>query len=61
MRLGSGAGELDHLQREAIDRGIATLRRFKGVADAYGARIAAVATSAVREAANRDEFIRRAA
>ncbi len=60
VRLGSGAGELDHLQPDAIERGVAALRRFKGLADGYGARVAAVATSAVREATNRDEFLRRA-
>ncbi|MCU0272209.1 MAG: Ppx/GppA family phosphatase [Acidimicrobiales bacterium] len=60
VRLGSGAGEMDRLAPDAVDRGIAALRRFRAVADAAGADITAVATSAVREAANRDEFLQRA-
>jgi len=60
VRLGHGAGDMDQLDPDAIDRGIATLRRFRQLADSFDAEITAVATSAVREAANRDEFVRRA-
>ena len=60
VRLGHGSGEMSELAPDAIDRGIATLRRFRQVADGDNARITAVATSAVREATNKDEFIRRA-
>jgi exopolyphosphatase/guanosine-5'-triphosphate,3'-diphosphate pyrophosphatase len=60
VRLGHGSGEMTELEPDAIERGIATLRRFRQVADGENARITAVATSAVREATNKDDFIRRA-
>lgn len=60
VRLGHGSGDMRHLEADAIERGIETLRRFRRVADVYRAPVTAVATSAVREAANRDEFLRRA-
>src|SRR3989449_2183646 len=60
VRLGSGGGDMKHLDDGAIDRGIAVLARFREVADVHGARLAAVATSAVREAENRSVFLRRA-
>ena len=60
VRLGSGPGDMKRLDPDAIDRGVAALRRFRQVADISGASIRAVATSAVREAENRDEFVRRA-
>ncbi|MFN8053176.1 MAG: Ppx/GppA phosphatase family protein [Acidimicrobiales bacterium] len=61
VRLGeSGDDQLKHLTSAAIDRGIAALKRCRSVIDTYDAPVAAVATSAVREAENRNEFIRRA-
>jgi len=60
VRLGSGSGDMKHLARDAIDRGVAALARFGRIASTSGATVRAVATSAVREAANRDEFLRRA-
>ncbi|HZB72548.1 MAG TPA: hypothetical protein VE395_10435, partial [Acidimicrobiales bacterium] len=60
VRLGSGPGDMKVLRPDAIDRGIAALRRFRQIADISGARIVAVATSAVREAENRDTFLDRA-
>jgi exopolyphosphatase / guanosine-5'-triphosphate,3'-diphosphate pyrophosphatase len=60
VRLGSGAGDMTRLAPEAIDRGVAALQRMVGVARSHGATVSAVATSAVREAANRGEFLRRA-
>jgi len=59
VRLGSGSSDMKYLTEEAMSRGIETLRRFKKVADAYEAPIRAIATSAVREALNQNEFIRR--
>lgn len=59
VRLGSGSGDMRELTPEAMDRGVAALQRFRQVADTYDAQIAAVATSAVREAENRDVFLRR--
>lgn len=61
VRLGHGAGEMSRLEPDAIERGVQALARFRRVIDAYpGARVKAVATSAVREAANRDQFLSRA-
>ncbi len=60
VRLGSGAGDIKELTPEAMDRGIEALARMRKIADAYNAPIKAVATSAVREANNGDEFVKRA-
>lgn len=60
VRLGRSGGDMKELTAEAIDRGVAALRRCRSVADAHGAELAAVATSAVREAENRREFLDRA-
>lgn len=60
VRLGSGAGDMKHLDPEAMERAIVVLSRFREVADVHGARVVAVATSAVREAENRTEFLDRA-
>jgi exopolyphosphatase/guanosine-5'-triphosphate,3'-diphosphate pyrophosphatase len=60
VRLGTGSGDMKVLDDDAIDRGIATLERFRRVAEISGATIYAVATSAVREAENADAFIERA-
>lgn len=60
VRLGRSGGDMKELGADAIDRGVAALRRCRSVADAHGAELAAVATSAVREAENRREFLDRA-
>jgi exopolyphosphatase/guanosine-5'-triphosphate,3'-diphosphate pyrophosphatase len=61
VRLGQGGGEMKQLAPEAIDRGIAALSRMAKVAESFGrVELVAVATSAVREATNRDDFIDRA-
>lgn len=60
VRLGSSAGDMKELMPDAIDRGVAALGRFRQVAGIHGAEVRAVATSAVREASNRAEFITRA-
>lgn len=59
VRLGAGSG-LGHLDSEAIERATVALTRFRKMAEAHGARLVAVATSAVREADNREEFIQKA-
>jgi exopolyphosphatase/guanosine-5'-triphosphate,3'-diphosphate pyrophosphatase len=58
VRLGEGVEGMDHLTQGAIDRGVAALRHMRRIADAHGARIRAVATSAVREADNQRDFLR---
>ncbi|MFW2380291.1 MAG: HD domain-containing protein [Acidimicrobiales bacterium] len=60
VRLGSGSGDMKTLAPAAIDRGIASLTRMRDVAESLGARVHAVATSAVREASNKSEFLERA-
>jgi exopolyphosphatase/guanosine-5'-triphosphate,3'-diphosphate pyrophosphatase len=60
VRLGHRTLTSGKLSAEAIEAGMRTLATFKMLADRHGAeRIKAVATSAVREAANGGEFIRR--
>ena len=60
VRLGSGSGDMKLLEPDAIERGIAALNRCRQIAEVHDARLYAVATSAVREAENADEFLRRA-
>jgi len=58
IRLGSQTGkELNHLSKEEIGKGVGVLKRFKKLADFYKAELHAVATSAVREANNSNEFL----
>jgi exopolyphosphatase/guanosine-5'-triphosphate,3'-diphosphate pyrophosphatase len=60
VRLGSSPGDMRELSDDAISRAVAALDRFRQVAAVHDAPITAVATSAVREAENRDELIDRA-
>ncbi|MGH9137602.1 MAG: Ppx/GppA phosphatase family protein [Acidimicrobiales bacterium] len=60
VRLGSGSGDMKRIEPDAVDRGVAVLDRFRRIAEANGADVHAVATSAVREAENRQEFLDRA-
>jgi len=60
VRLGSSADDMRELDDGAIDRAVEALGRFRQVAEAHGAPLRAVATSATREAENRDVFLRRA-
>ena len=59
-RLGEGVDRTRQLAPEAMDRALATLERFVFEARAFGCEsFSAVATSAVRDASNRDAFIAR--
>ena len=60
VRLGHGGGDMKHLEPDAMDRGIASLQRMQQIAASHHATIHAVATSAVREAENAEEFLERA-
>lgn len=60
VRPGDGLFKTGSISREVADRLLLTLKRYAGLSRRYGARIRAVATSAVREAKNRDEIVRRA-
>ena len=59
VRLGGGAAlSRGHLSKKALQRGVSAIARFVEAARAAGAAdVRAVATSAVREASNRDEFL----
>ncbi len=58
IRLGSHKGEvLNLISKEEISKSIEVIRRFKQLASYYNAPVRAVATSAVREAFNRNDFI----
>jgi exopolyphosphatase/guanosine-5'-triphosphate,3'-diphosphate pyrophosphatase len=59
VRLGGGAAlSRGHLSKKALQRGVAAIAKFADAARSAGAAdIRAVATSAVREASNRDEFL----
>ncbi|MBS1513976.1 MAG: Ppx/GppA family phosphatase [Bacteroidetes bacterium] len=60
VRLGNASNDMKYISEEAMLRGISVLKRFKLVCQSFEAqKIRAVATSATREALNRDEFIHR--
>ena len=60
VRLGTGGDDMKRLLPDAIERAVAALVECRHVADAHDAEVVAVATSAVREADNQGEFLRRA-
>ena len=61
MRLGHGGTDMKEMSPDAMDRAIACLQRMRRIAESHGVvALRAVATSATREAANADVFIRRA-
>ena len=60
MRLGEGVDRTGRLKPEAMLRVIETIREWKTIIESHGVeRYTAVATSAVREAGNREEFLDR--
>jgi len=59
VRLGSCAKDMKELKSDAIDRGVEALKRFALLANSEKAEISCTATSAVREALNKDDFIKR--
>ena len=59
VRLGSGT-DMKYIHEEAMARGLSVLKRFSNFAQTCGAPVRAIATSAVREALNKEEFLRRA-
>jgi exopolyphosphatase/guanosine-5'-triphosphate,3'-diphosphate pyrophosphatase len=60
VRPGEGLFKTGSIRKEVADRLLSTLRRYSALCRRYGARVKAVATSAVREAKNREEIVRRA-
>lgn len=60
-RLGRGTDASGRLAPEAIERTLEVLREYREVIDRFGAtRVRMTATSAARDAANRDEFFAKA-
>lgn len=57
VRLGEGSDGMDHISPAALRRGVAAIVLMSHIADGLGARVRAVATSAVREASNKEEFL----
>ena len=56
-RLGQGVDRTGKLDPSAIDRTVAVLKRYREVLDQHGVeRVRMTATSAARDASNRDEF-----
>lgn len=61
LRLGSEFGEgLSMISKNEMNKAVLVLRKFSEIANHHKAFIRAVATSAVREAKNKNEFIRTA-
>lgn len=58
VRLGQGGGDMKHLSDDAMTRGVKCLVRLAEIAESHDAKIRAVATSAVREAKNRGDFLK---
>ncbi len=59
VRLGESPSQIKHLTEEAILRGIEAMKLLALVAERTGSPVRAVATSAVREASNAEDFIER--
>lgn len=60
VKLGEDVNKNKYLKKEAIERTLDCLKRYKEKADSYGAKeIVAFATSATRDSQNRDEFLNR--
>lgn len=60
VRLGNASNDMKYISDEAMDRGVSVLKRFKLVCNSFEVeKIRAVATSATREALNKNEFINR--
>ena len=60
VRPGEGVFRTGAIPRDVADRLLSTLRRYGALCRRYHAEVRAVATSALREAKNRDEIVRRA-
>lgn len=62
VRLGKGVDAAGNLNHDAMQRGVQCLQEYVALAEQYGAeQIFAAGTSALRDAANRDEFLHMAA
>src|SRR3954469_17874988 len=62
VRIGAGIGDSGKLSGPAMERAVHTIELFKEFCDATGVEgVDAVATSAIRDATNRDELLERSA
>ena len=52
------ADDIKIILPKSIERAVETINRFKKIAELHNTKLRAIATSAVREASNRDEFIK---
>jgi len=60
IRLASGKnGNKPYITEDDFDKAILALKSFANIITKYNAKVRAVATSAVREASNNDEFVKR--
>lgn len=59
VRLGHGGGDMKELSEQAIERGVKCLVRLAEIARSHDAEVRAVATSAVREARNKGDFVKK--
>lgn len=59
VRLGSSSNDMKYISPDSIERGVETLKRFKLICDSFNAEIIAVATSATREALNKQVFLQK--
>ena len=50
--------KIKNIQAAAIERAVEAINRFKNIAEKHGAILRVTATSAVREASNKDEFVK---
>lgn len=50
-------GDLRRINPSIFSTAVETLKKFKSISDSHGAKLRAVATSAVREAVNQNEFV----
>ncbi len=57
VRLGKSSKDMKYISPDAVFRAVNTLKRFKLICDSFNAEVRAVATSAVREALNGEDFI----
>ncbi|MBK6771527.1 MAG: Ppx/GppA family phosphatase [Ignavibacteria bacterium] len=57
VRLGTSSNDMKYITDDSMKRGIETLKRFNLICKSYNAEIIAIATSATREALNRDIFL----
>jgi exopolyphosphatase/guanosine-5'-triphosphate,3'-diphosphate pyrophosphatase len=61
LRLGEATFRTGGIPADEMKQAIGVLKRYRAIAEAHGVEaVLAVATSSVREAENRDEFVRRA-